>query len=186
MLAALLVYGNSFQGPFVFDDETSIPRQCVHSASLAALVNLLPAQRGETVTGRPLLNFTLAVNYAISGADVWSYHAANLLIHVASSLLLFGIVRRTFLLPSMRDRWGHAALALAFVVLLVWAVHPLLTESVTYTVQRRRILDGHVLSAYALLRDPRSERRVRFLPAGPLHGTSRRRRRAWSAWPPRK
>ena len=43
-----------------------------------------------------------------------------------------GILRRTFLLPAMRERWGAAATPLAFVIALFWAIHPLQTESVTY------------------------------------------------------
>ena len=56
------------------------------------------------MSGRPLLNLTLAINYATSGYEVWSYHATNLLIHLAAALLLLGILRRTFRLPTMRDR----------------------------------------------------------------------------------
>jgi tetratricopeptide (TPR) repeat protein len=84
------------------------------------------------VTDRPLLNFTLALNCAVSGSEVRSCRVGNWLVHVASALLLFGIVRRTFLLPSMRAQWGRVALALALVIALVWAVHPLPTESVAY------------------------------------------------------
>ncbi len=66
-----------------------------------------PNTCGETVSGRPLLNLSLAVNYAVSGYQVWSYHAANLAIHILGALLLFGVLRRTFLLPVMRDRWAR-------------------------------------------------------------------------------
>ena len=67
---------------------------------------LCPPNHGETVTGRPLLNLSLAVNYAISGLDVWSYHATNLAIHILAALLLFGILRRTFLLPATGQSLG--------------------------------------------------------------------------------
>ena len=42
-----------------------------------------------------MLNLSFAFNYAVSGADVWSYHVLNLAIHLAAGLTLFGIVRRT-------------------------------------------------------------------------------------------
>ena len=51
-----------------------------------------------TVSGRPLANLTLAINYALSGTNTWSYHAFNLLVHMLAALTLFGVVRRTLVL----------------------------------------------------------------------------------------
>ena len=97
---------------------------------------LCPPIQGETVTGRPLLNLSLALNYACGRLDVRGYHAVNLSIHLLAALLLFGILRRTFLLPAMRARWLPAATPLALTIALLWAIHPLQTESVTYVAQR--------------------------------------------------
>ena len=85
---------------------------------------------------------------------MWGYHATNLAIHLAAALLLFGLLRRTFLLPAMRDGWGAAATPLALAVALLWAVHPLQTESVTYVVQRAESLVGlfYLLTLYGLVR----------------------------------
>ena len=55
-------------------------------------------------------NFSLAINYAVSGLHVWSYHAANLGIHILTALLLFSIVRRTLLLPSLLVGAGQAVI----------------------------------------------------------------------------
>ena len=100
------------------------------------------------------MNFSLAVNYAIGGLNVRGYHATNLAIHLAAALLLFGLLRRTFLLPAMRERLGAAATPLALAVALLWAVHPLQTESVTYVVQRAESLVGlfYLLTLYGLVR----------------------------------
>jgi len=51
---------------------------------------------GSTVAGRPFINLTLAVNYAIT-LQLWSYHVVNLGVHILAGLTLFGIVRRTLL-----------------------------------------------------------------------------------------
>ena len=91
---------------------------------MAALAGTLSADHGETVSGRPLLNLSLAVNYAAGGLKVWGYHAANLAINLAAALLLFGILRRTFLLPALRNAWGAAATPLALAVAGLWAIHP--------------------------------------------------------------
>ena len=95
VVATLAAYANSLGGPFVYDDISSIPENpSIRSlAQLGAVLNP-PATDGRTVGGRPFLNFTLALNHAVSGTDVWSYHALNLAIHLAAGLTLFGILRR--------------------------------------------------------------------------------------------
>ncbi len=154
VLVTAAAFSSSFAGVFVFDDEFAITNNPTIRQLWPIWTTLCPPRHGETVTGRPLLNLSLAINYAISGYGVWSYHAVNLAIHILGALLLFGILRRTFLLPTMRDRWGAAALPLAFVVALLWAIHPLQTESVTYIVQRAESLVGmfYLLTLYCFIR----------------------------------
>ena len=149
--AGLLAYHNSLGGPFVFDDVPSIADNPT-LRQLWPIWNTLrpPHGQGITVDGRPVLNFSLAVNHAISGTEVWSYHAANLLIHLLAGLTLLGIVRRTL----ERTRPGLPATAVAFLVALLWTVHPLQTESVTYVVQRAESLMGlfYLLTLYCFIR----------------------------------
>jgi tetratricopeptide (TPR) repeat protein len=153
-LAAVTAYHNSFHGPFVYDDVPAIVENPTIRQLLPIAPVLSPPHNGETVSGRPLLNFTLAINYAISGLNVWSYHVTNLAIHVAAALLLFGILRRTFLSPTLRDCFGTAATPLAAASAALWAVHPLHTESVTYIVQRAESLAGcfYLLTLYGVIR----------------------------------
>src|SRR5688572_8051081 len=110
--ATLGVYYNSFPGAFVLDDVSSI----LENASIRQLWPLMPALTPPAeagVAGRPLANLSFAINYAISGLHVWSYHAVNVAIHASSALLLFGAVRRTLLLPGLQARFGAAASVLA-------------------------------------------------------------------------
>ena len=81
-------------------------------------------------------------------------YALNLAAHVLAAWLLFGIVRRTLLLPGMGVGLRRAAMPLAAAVALVWAVHPLLTEAVTYIVQRTKVLAGlfYLLTLYCVIR----------------------------------
>src|SRR6185369_8786768 len=104
---------------------------------------------GTTVSGRPLVNLSLALNYAISGSNVWSYHALNILIHLAAGLVLFGLVRRTLSTFNFQ-----ASTASACAVALLWTLHPLQTESVTYVVQRAESLMGlcYLLTLYGFIR----------------------------------
>ncbi|MEN6458361.1 MAG: tetratricopeptide repeat protein [Thermoguttaceae bacterium] len=152
--ATVAVYSNSFRGPLIFDDKASIADNASIRQIAAFWQPLCPPAHGETVTGRPVLNLSLAFNYSISGLGVWSYHATNLAIHLAATLLLFGLVRRTLTLPTMSDALASAAMPIAFATALLWAVHPLQTESVTYIVQRAESLAGlfYLLTLYGLLR----------------------------------
>jgi len=139
-LAAAAAYAGSFAGAFVYDD----PRSILENPTLRHWATAFrPPPGGLTVSGRPLLNASLALNYAVSGGGVWSYHALNLLIHAAAGLALFGLLRRTL------ARTGPA-----FAIALLWTVHPLASESVLYAVQRAESLMGlfYLLTLYAFAR----------------------------------
>ena len=77
VLAGVLVYGNGLSGPLLFDDETSI----LNNTSIRQLTPLsgpLSPPRDTPVAGRPVVNLTFAVNYAMGGLDVTGYHVTNL------------------------------------------------------------------------------------------------------------
>lgn len=153
-LAAAAAYHNSFHGPFVFDDVHAITEN-PSIRRLSALGDVLsPPLTASTAQGRPILNLSLAVNYAISGTHPAGYHCVNLLIHVAGALAVFGVVRRTLLMPTMRGRFGAAALPLALAASILWAVHPLQTEAVTYIIQRAESLMAlfYLLTLYCFIR----------------------------------
>jgi len=195
-LAALAAWHNSFHGAFVLDDIPTI----VANPSIRRLGDLgavlSPPKMGQPVSGRPLVNLTLALNYAVSGTEVWSYHALNLVIHVLAGLTLFGLVRRTLMFPSCRsllagEHSGRAqgrgsspmptelsgvepdpqsdATSLALAIALLWTLHPLQTGAVTYVVQRAESLMGllYLLTLYCFIRGICAERADA---GGPLAG----------------
>lgn len=155
MAAGLAAYHNSLAGPFVFDDIPAI----VENPSIRQLWPLgdvlAPGTHGGVTTaGRPIVNLSLALNHALSGSAVWSYHVVNLAIHLLAGLALFGWVRRTLLTPLLRARFGADALPLAVCIAALWTLHPLQTESVTYIVQRAESLVGlfYLLTLYCFAR----------------------------------
>jgi Flp pilus assembly protein TadD len=152
VLAGLAAYADSLGGPFTYDDAGSIleNRSIRHLGDLGAVLRP-PASGGQTVGGRPFLNLSLAVNYALSGTAVWSYHLGNVLIHLGAGLLLAAILRRTL---ERAGRPPVAAAVLGGLVALLWTVHPLQTEAVTYTIQRAESLMGlcYLLTLYSFLR----------------------------------
>jgi len=168
VLAGLAAYSNSFHGPFILDDAGSITgNPTIRHGWLAALQ---PTETGEPVTGRPLVNLSLALNYELGGSAVEGYHAVNLVIHLLAGLTLFGLVRRTLELPSMRDAFDHYKVPVALSVGLLWTVHPLQTESVTYMAQRAESLMGlfYLLTLYCFVRGEQSARTVWWQALGVL------------------
>jgi tetratricopeptide (TPR) repeat protein len=155
VMAALAAYHNSFFGPFVFDDPTTIVDNPT-IRHLGSISDVFSPPKDTTAGGRPLVNLSLAINYALSETEVWGYHAMNLAIHMLAALVLFGVVRRTLVLRVARDDSALQAEAawLGFAVALLWTVHPIQTEAVAYTVQRAESLMGlfYLLTFYCFLR----------------------------------
>ena len=171
-LVGAAIYAPTLSTPFFFDDHLSIANNPTIRHLWPPGGALSPPHgQGITVEGRPILNFSLALNHAISGLNPWSYHALNVLIHIGAGLALFGIARRS-LCPSARTSApgetpaGAAgpgeratvppgtAVFLAFVIALLWTVHPLQTESVTYVIQRAESLVGmfFLVTLYCFIR----------------------------------
>jgi protein O-mannosyl-transferase len=169
----LAAYHRTFGVPFVFDDQPAVldnpTIQHLGSAWFPAPDSGLPE------SGRPAMNFSLALNYALGGTAVQGYHAVNLLIHVLAGLTLFGLVRRTLLQPILRERFGGAALGLGLMVAAIWLVHPLQTESVTYVAQRAESLMGlcYLLTLYFFIRGTEPEGSTGRSPTGPGPSTPR-------------
>lgn len=178
VLAVLLAYANSVRGPFVYDDVPAIPENPT-LATWWRVDRVLFPPPDSTVSGRPLLNATLALNYAIGGPAVWSYHLLNIAIHAGAALALFGLVRRTMAAGAPGCTWPGSSCAAAhggrmapripdprpgvgldeptligFAVALAWALHPLVTEGVDYIVQRAESLMSLLLllTLYAFVR----------------------------------
>jgi tetratricopeptide (TPR) repeat protein len=143
----LLAYQNSFRNGFVFDDTE-------HIVQNPRIRQLWRPWEVITHTSRPVVHLSLAVNYALGGLDPWGYHVFNVGVHILAALTLYGVVRRTFCSEALRSRFGGAAPSLAGAISLIWLVHPLQTESVTYTIQRGESLMGlfYLLTLYCVIR----------------------------------
>src|SRR5262245_7463604 len=143
----LAAFSDSFKGAFLLDDLFRIVRN-------EEIRKLWPPWTLVVHSGRPLVQLTLAVNYALGGLDVWGYHAFNLTVHLFAGLLLFGIVRRMLESDELRARYSGAAPWLAGAIAILWTVHPLQTESVTYIIQRGESMMGlfFLLTLYCTIR----------------------------------
>jgi len=189
VLAGVWAYAPSFAGVLVLDDFDAIA-QNPSIRSLWPLTRVLSPPPELTVSGRPVANLTFAINYALAPGEVrddfdaaspqappdmasrvasnlWGYHAGNLAIHLLAALTLFGLVRRTAATGKLRPGAGPAATPLALAVAVVWLVHPLQTESVTYLVQRVESLMAlfYLLTLYCAVRARESRRSALWIAA---------------------
>ncbi|HEY1791516.1 MAG TPA: tetratricopeptide repeat protein [Opitutaceae bacterium] len=172
ILAALAVaasicaaYWTSFSGVLVFDDGAAL-RDNPTIRTLWPLSTPLSPPAGTTLGSRPVANLSFALNHALTGDAVWGYHAGNLVIHVLCALLILGIVRRTLALRYGRTGPGRDSLGIACAVALLWGVHPLATEAVTYVVQRVESLMALfvLLALYSFIRAAEGGSRATWLP----------------------
>lgn len=125
--AACAVYASALDAPFVFDDRSAI----------VANLRIRELWPGPLLSARPVVDLTLALNYALGGLDVTGYHLFNLVLHLACGLVLFDLARRTLVL--MHAAPGRAETA-AWWAALLFLVHPLQTEAVTYVISRSELL----------------------------------------------
>lgn len=79
----------------------------------------------------PLTWLSHALDVTLFGLNAPAHHAMNLLIHVASTLLLFAAFER-----MTGDRWKSAFVALVF------GIHPLHVESVAWISERKDVLSA--------------------------------------------
>jgi len=147
VLAGAVVYANSLSGEFVFDDS----RWIEYEPDIRSLDRLPRLVAGAT---RPIWKLSLAANYAIGGLDVTGYHVVNGAIHLLAGITLFGVCRRTLRRSPLPPRYREAADGIAFSIALLWTVHPLQTQAVTYIAQRCESGMGLCLlaSTYASIR----------------------------------
>ena len=149
----MIAYSNSLHGPFILDDAVSIAK----NPQICSLNPFKYQSLGPTaVAGRPVVIFTLAVDYAIGRLHVEIYHTTNLLIHLLAASVLYGVVRRTLLRTGLcGNRSGQFRdMARRDSPRRCGSVHPLDTQAVTYVVQRSESLASLFLlaSIYCVIR----------------------------------
>ena len=164
----VLVYFNCLDAPFQFDDQPAVRynETIRHLGRLAEV--LQPPADGAGVTGRPVVNLSLAINYALGGLDVWGYHGMNLWFHLLATLTLWGVLGRTLRQPVIPVFFRNCSGSLAGCVTLLWAVHPLLTESVVCIAQRNEIIGSlfYLLTLYGFIRSTEERETAGLDPEG--------------------
>src|SRR5437660_1336451 len=120
-LAGLILFGQSLNDPFHFDDVLIVnDSNVVNPAHWRHFFNPLHL--------RQLTFFTFYLNHLVAGNNPASYHFVNVALHAANAVLFF------LLLDSIFDR------RLAFIAASIFLAHPIQTEPVMYVYQRSIVL----------------------------------------------
>ncbi len=130
-----LIYANTLQSPFVFDDETSIRDNPSIRWTSISVANLVNAAKASPAPHRPLAYASFAINHMVHGYRLPGYHLVNTAIHILAGFFLYLLIRGTLALPLFHGRF-HRPDLLALFATLLWFANPLQTQSVTYVVQR--------------------------------------------------
>jgi hypothetical protein len=148
IIVLLLIYSNTLDAPFQFDDIPNIVDnpaiQDFHYSpdpSMQERINKTKRLNVSLLKTRYIGYLSFALNYSINGLDVRGYHIVNILIHLLNSLLMYWFMTLTFTTPffSSGDKPlipDDARNFIAFFASLLFAVHPMQTQAVTYIVQR--------------------------------------------------
>lgn len=135
LFIATIPYLNTFNSPFVFDDIRNIAENHWLKITSISFENLFQAATNSPSKNRPLPNISFALNYYFGGLNVWGYHLVNLIVHLSASVTLFFLMRFTLTTPQIATKCKRPQ-EIALFAALLWAVHPLQTNAVTYLVQR--------------------------------------------------
>ncbi len=152
-----VVYLPGYAGPLFFDDLHAIVDN-PHVRTLWPLSYALSAPEESTLAGRPLPALSFALNYALDELNPRGYHLVNHLLHLLNTLLVFLLLELSLRLTrsqtSLETQPTRSDLHLAGAIALLWAVHPLHTETVHYVVQRTELMMGsaYLLTLYAAAR----------------------------------
>ena len=131
-----LVYSNTFESPFIFDDQSKIINNPDIRLEQLSVQGLWDAAFGRfSAKSRPIGNISFALNYYFHQLDPAGYHFVNIMVHILSGILLWLFLKKTLGLnvssvDKNRGDW------IALIAAMIWLVNPVQTQSVTYIVQR--------------------------------------------------
>lgn len=135
-LITIIVYANSLVNPFIWDDLMLIGEnyQIKHHSNFFKIFtsSLAPSPYSNstlTIYYRPIQTLTYIFDYHIFRLNPWGYHLSNVLLHVVCVLLIY-----SFISLLTKDK------IISIITSLLFAVHPIHTEAVTYISGRADIL----------------------------------------------
>jgi len=155
-------YSNTFDASWHFDDRPNILDNFylhLDHLSFESVFNTLYTNPNnpyklQSKMYRPVACLSFALNWFLGKDDVFGYHIVNILIHCVSSFFLFLFLLNVFNTPRLKNITNSKPFGIAFLATILWAVHPIQTQAVTYIVQRMALLGGmfYIMSMFAYLK----------------------------------
>lgn len=132
-------------GIFIFDDfEYVVGNEVLKNVSFFNLDD--PRQVGY---------LSFALNYALDGENPFGYHLGNVIIHIANAILAFFLIRLLLVIAGPQETGSERRrILIAFLTGLIFLVHPVETQAVSYVTQRFTSLTAlfYLLSVLSYLR----------------------------------
>ncbi|MBU1710491.1 MAG: tetratricopeptide repeat protein [Proteobacteria bacterium] len=135
LAATILVYSNTLQAPFIFDDYPNIVENRFIQIYEISFESIKDAATKSPMGNRWLANLSLALNYSVDQLDTFGFHLVNIVLHICAGFALYylaGQVMSQACFPSRRGVLEY----IPFFTALLWMLHPVQTNAVTYIVQR--------------------------------------------------
>jgi protein O-mannosyl-transferase len=130
----LIAYSNTFKAEFHFDDNPAIVENFgIKQINWENFVNSFSGTR-------PVISWSLMLNYRLSGLNVAGWHIFNISVHVCNSIFVYLLVLWTLTLPSLTNQYARRAQRMALFCALLFGLHPVQTESVTYIISRTELI----------------------------------------------
>jgi len=132
---AIAIYSNTLSAEFVFDDyKTVLNNQLIRNTA-----NLQDLWKNNPRRFVSYLSF--AVNYQMGKQEVFWYHATNIAIHLLTGVSFFIFLKLLIKTPLLEEKFKIYK-KLPFLAALIFLVHPIQTQAVTYITQRMASLAG--------------------------------------------
>jgi tetratricopeptide (TPR) repeat protein len=133
LVAVGVAHGGAVAGEFVgFDDDDYVSENATVLAGLTLDGARWAFQLGSRLTYfHPLTWLSLMTDAQLFGRAAWGFHLTNVLLHALTATLLWLVLRRA-------TGRGGPSLAAA----LLWAVHPLTVEAVSWVTERKTVLSA--------------------------------------------
>jgi len=126
-----LIYSNSFDCSFHYDDVYNI----VENKAIRDIGNI--GAIWNFLNRRFIGYLSFALDYHFHGLDVFGYHLVNLVIHICASFFVWWLTMLILSTPGMKSSpLGAHRRTAALGCALLFLVHPVQTQAVTYIVQR--------------------------------------------------
>lgn len=152
-----LSYSNTLTAAWHLDDYPNILQntflhiEALSSQALTQTFFAHPLEPGRLF--RPVANFTFALNWYLGGDDVLGYHIVNIILHFATTFLLYLTSLKILSSPLVQVKEQSNRYAIALIAAFIWGLNPIQTQAVTYIVQRMALLATffYIASLYCYL-----------------------------------